>query len=84
MFVNDSVSVSSFLLLLARPIIISVSKECNMNIVILHVIAANYTPVIKYKMSRFMRKNAFVYAKTKAQISSAVTAQIASALVFAT
>ena len=35
-------------------------------------------------LSRVVRKPAFVYAKTKAQISCAVTAQLISALVFAT
>ena len=35
-------------------------------------------------MSHVMRKTVFAYAKTKAQISCAVTAQLISAFVFAT
>ena len=39
---------------------------------------------IKNEMSRFVRKPDFAYAKTKTQISFAVTAKLISAFVFAT
>ena len=39
---------------------------------------------IRYYLSRIVRKPDFAYAKTKAQISCAVTAQLISAFVFAT
>ena len=47
----------------------------------------NFQQTIKetqYYVSRVMRKPAFAYAKTKTQISSAVTALLISAFVFAT
>ena len=38
----------------------------------------------RLKLSRLMRKRTFIYAKTKAQISFAVTAKLISAFVFVT
>ena len=42
------------------------------------------TSMLRYALSHVIRKPDFAYAKTKAQISCAVTAQLISAFVFAT
>ena len=43
----------------------------------------SYNVTVSYNLSRIVRKRAFAYAKTKTQISCAVTAQLNSAFVFA-